>query len=67
MTDQISISFDCKKCGTKFSWPDGISDSTEVVCSGCGQNAGTYGDLKETAIEAAKEKLDSMLKGLFKN
>jgi DNA-directed RNA polymerase subunit RPC12/RpoP len=64
--DEISISFRCKKCGTALSWPDDIADSTEVLCPGCGESAGTYANLKETATEAAREKVETMLKGMFK-
>lgn len=62
----ISISFECKTCHTKLSWPDDIKDGDEVRCSGCGASAGTYGELKETAIDAAKGKLNEMIGDLFK-
>ncbi|OYD77970.1 UNVERIFIED_ORG: hypothetical protein BDU10_3093 [Burkholderia sp. CF145] len=66
MPDHISISFTCKTCGTKLSWADDTADSAEVLCSGCGASAGTYGELKETATNAAKEKIESMLTDMFK-
>jgi DNA-directed RNA polymerase subunit RPC12/RpoP len=66
MPDQISVSFKCKKCGTNLSWPDNISDSTEVVCSGCGAKAGPYRELKKTATDAAKKKIESMVSDIFK-
>jgi DNA-directed RNA polymerase subunit RPC12/RpoP len=65
--DQISISFKCKTCDTQLSWPDDIADSTVVGCPECGQSAGTYGALKETATAAAKEKIDAMLGDIFKH
>ncbi|WP_175761376.1 ECs_2282 family putative zinc-binding protein [Burkholderia anthina] len=62
----ISISFECKTCHTKLSWPDDIKDDEDVRCSGCGATAGTYAELKETATNAAKEKLDEMIGDIFK-
>jgi hypothetical protein len=59
--DHISISFACKNCGTKLSWPEDAADSLEIACSGCGAKAGTYGELKKTAVDAAKEKVNAML------
>jgi len=62
----ISISFQCRTCGTQLSWPDDIKDEEEVRCAGCGVTAGTYADLKETATKAAKEKLDEIIGDIFK-
>ncbi|WP_436407846.1 ECs_2282 family putative zinc-binding protein [Burkholderia vietnamiensis] len=62
----ISISFECKTCHTKLSWPDDIKDSDEVRCSGCGASAGSYAELKEAATNAAEEKLSEMIDDLFK-
>lgn len=64
--DQISISFQCKKCGTTLSWPDDIADATMVLCPGCGESAGTYAELKETATDAARKKVETMLADMFK-
>ncbi|WP_124700358.1 hypothetical protein [Burkholderia cenocepacia] len=47
-------------------WSADIKDSDEVRCSGCGASAGTYGELKETAIDAAKGKLNEMIGDLLK-
>ncbi|VWB73772.1 ECs_2282 family putative zinc-binding protein [Burkholderia lata] len=62
----ISISFQCRTCGTQLSWSDDIKDDDEIRCSGCGAAAGTYGELKETATNAAKEKLNEMIGDIFK-
>jgi DNA-directed RNA polymerase subunit RPC12/RpoP len=64
--DHVSVSFSCKKCGTKLSWPDDAEDALQIACSGCGAPAGTYGDLKKTAIDAAKEKIEDMFKNAFR-
>ena len=63
--DHVSISFKCKICDTTLSWTDDIEDSTEVR-SGCGALAGAYGELKEAAVNAAKDKVDQMLRDVFK-
>lgn len=64
--DQISVSFECKRCGTKLSWRDDIGDFEMVACSKCGASVGTYGELKKTAVDGAKKKIEGMLKGAFK-
>ena len=64
--DKIDVSFNCRKCGEKISWTDAVDDSTEIACVGCGERIGTYGELRETAVNAAKERVDSMLKDVFK-
>jgi hypothetical protein len=64
--DHISISFKCKQCETKLSWPDDAADSLEIACAGCGAPAGTFGELREAALNALKEKSRAMLKGTFK-
>ncbi|MGC2944200.1 ECs_2282 family putative zinc-binding protein [Burkholderia ambifaria] len=63
---KISISFKCKTCLSKLSWPDDIKDDDEVRCAGCGASAGTYAELKETAIDAAKKKLNETIGDLVK-
>lgn len=66
MSDTVSISFNCKRCGTKLTWPDDATDSTKIACSNCGEDFGTYADLRHTAMEATKAKIESMLKDAFK-
>jgi DNA-directed RNA polymerase subunit RPC12/RpoP len=66
MTDKAQISFKCKKCGEKLSWSDDAIDSTLIICKKCGQRFGTYADLRHTAVEATKSKLESMLKDAIK-
>ncbi|MBN6729734.1 hypothetical protein [Burkholderia multivorans] len=50
----------------QLSWPDDIQDDGEVHCSGCGAPADTYAELKETATNAAKEKLGEIIGDIFK-
>lgn len=63
---EISVSFECKRCGTKLSWRDDTGDAEVVSCSKCGASVGTYGELKKTAVDEAKKKIDGMLKDAFK-
>jgi DNA-directed RNA polymerase subunit RPC12/RpoP len=62
----ISVSCACKKCGAKIQWEEEASDATEISCPNCGEHVGSYGDLKETAVDAANSKVDEMLKDIFK-
>ncbi|WP_069269103.1 ECs_2282 family putative zinc-binding protein [Paraburkholderia nodosa] len=64
--DQISVSFKCKKCGTQLSWPDDAADSFEVSCAGCGASAGTYGELRSTAMKEAKQHIEKAFADAFK-
>ena len=64
--DQISVSFECKRRRTKLSWRDDTRASEIVACSKCGTSTGTFGELKEAAVGAAKGKIDDMLKDVFK-
>jgi len=66
MTDTVSVSFKCEKCGAKIVWPDDIIDSTEVFCANCGESAGTYSDLRDTAMSATRDRVSAMLKDAFK-
>ena len=65
-SDDISISFNCKPCGTKVEWPDDSIDSTLICCSNCGEHFGTYGDLQETAMDAAKARVRDLIRETFK-
>jgi DNA-directed RNA polymerase subunit RPC12/RpoP len=66
MSGKAQISFKCKKCGEKLSWSDNVTDSTLIVCKKCGKRFGTYADLRHTAVEATKSKLESIMKGAIK-
>ena len=63
-TTKIPVSFRCKSCGAKLTWPDDAIDSTELSCQ-CGQYFGTYADLRDTALEGVKSKVESMFKDMF--
>lgn len=60
---QVPVSFYCKDCGTKLSWDDNSIDSDVIACKKCGKVFGTYADLKETAIEGLKSRIESIFKG----
>lgn len=64
--DKIEVSFKCGKCGSRLSWADDSTDDTEVKCNDCGEVAGTYGELHEAAMSAAKSKVESMFSDIFK-
>jgi DNA-directed RNA polymerase subunit RPC12/RpoP len=65
-SDSVSVSFNCKGCGAKLSWPDDAIDSTEISCSNCGKYFGTYRDLRDAAMDATKAKVESMIKDVLK-
>lgn len=64
--NKASVSFRCKKCGTKLTWLDNADDSAKLTCANCGEHFGTYGDLRHTAIEAVRARAEAILKDGFK-
>lgn len=67
MTTTIPVSFNCKACGTKLTWDDNATDTTEIFCKKCGKRFGTYADLRNAAMGAVKDKVESVIKDAFKN
>ena len=67
MTDQISVSATCGKCGgslqTERSDP---ADEDIVRCDACDIDICTYGEFKQRAMDAAKSEVTSMFKDAFK-
>jgi hypothetical protein len=63
-TTKIPVSFRCKRCDAKLTWSEDAIDSTDLFCQ-CGQYFGTYADLKHTALEGVRSKVESMLKDTF--
>jgi hypothetical protein len=58
----IQVSAKCPVCLTGISWADDVTDETILVCDKCGLEVSTYGDFKDRAIEAAREKAESIIK-----
>lgn len=65
-TTKVPVSFACKACGEKLTWSDDAVDTTEIFCKECGKRFGTYADLRNTAIEAVKDRVESMFKDAIK-
>jgi len=65
MTDSIPVSFACKKCRTKLTWPDDAVDTTKISCTNCGEYFGTYEDLRHTAMEAVKARTEQIMKDVL--
>lgn len=69
MSDEISVTFECKTCGAKpavLEVPDDHTDDSTVKCKACGQEFGRYGDVKAKAREMAAEEVRAMVKDTFK-
>ncbi len=66
MTTTIPVSFNCKTCGERLTWPDDTVDTTEIFCKKCGKRFGTYADLRNTALDAVRSKAESIMKDAFK-
>ena len=64
--DTVQVSFTCKCCGTKLEWPDDAVDSTKIACKNCGEDFGTYGDLRNRAVEATKAHVHGLFEAAMK-
>lgn len=71
-SDKVSVEFRCTKCGGKeLTLPDNPTDSGRAICSKCGVDLGSWGDIKSAAvqtvgddiIEKYKDTLASAFKG----
>lgn len=56
-----SISFRCPTCGAQLGWPEDATDQTPVTCQECGEEIGTYGDLRDHGLDALRDRLRSHL------
>lgn len=63
--DQISISFKCERCGTRVAWPDDAVEDTKLVCQNCGDDLGTYGDMRRQGMDAAATEVERLIKETF--
>jgi DNA-directed RNA polymerase subunit RPC12/RpoP len=59
---RASVSFSCKRCGTKLTWPDDAQDATIIGCTHCGFHFGTYADLRHTAMEDLRKRIGGAFK-----
>jgi transcription elongation factor Elf1 len=64
--DTIPVSFNCKQCGARITWSDDAVDSTAISCSNCGFHFGTYRDLRDTAIDAVRQRVEGLFRDTFK-
>jgi len=63
--DTVSVSAKCP-CGEGLTWPEDATEDTPLVCKNCGADLGTYGDFQRKAIDAVKDRVESMFKDAFK-
>ncbi len=63
---KVPVSFRCDACNAKIRWTDDAVDSTEIICKNCGKCHGTYADLRHTAMEAVRGRVESIMKDALK-
>lgn len=66
MADTIPVSVKCGNCGGRLTWPANIAGSTHVICQKCGNDAGTYAELKNDATEAVRAQLERRMNDALK-
>lgn len=64
--DTVSVTFKCSKCGARIVWPDDAVDATKLACVDCGEDAGTYGDLRNAGMEAVKNRIEGIFQEAVK-
>jgi hypothetical protein len=65
MTDKITVTPYCTKCGASVVIPDSVPDDTVLECTSCGQRFGTVGDAKSKARAEARSALNAIFKPTF--
>ena len=63
---KISVTAKCPKCSSRLSWDEESTHETIILCNNCGLDCGTYGDFKDGAIDAARERYVAMIKEVIK-
>ncbi len=61
-TAKVSIRFSCEKCGARVVWPDDATDDLKLICTNCGDDLGTYGDLRNQGLDATRAEVERLLK-----
>jgi DNA-directed RNA polymerase subunit RPC12/RpoP len=51
----VTATFNCKSCGGKITWPEGIADDFVIRCPTCEIDICNYADLKAITREKARE------------
>lgn len=52
------LSLECQHCGgTDFTLPDDATESSGIVCNGCGKTVGTVAEMKAEAERVARAAL----------
>lgn len=66
MSFTVHATFKCEKCGARVTWADDATENTKLTCAKCGDDLGTYGDLRNQAATATAGKVAWLLKDGFK-
>jgi ribosomal protein L44E len=64
--DKITINLECPKCHVAPHVDDESNDESAVYCPNCNAQFGTFVDVKAKARDAAKDKMQEMLRDAFK-
>jgi DNA-directed RNA polymerase subunit RPC12/RpoP len=60
--DTVQVWANCPTCHSRIIWADDVTDETMLVCKECGQEVGTYGDFKMKAMDAVRERVETIIK-----
>jgi uncharacterized Zn finger protein len=65
--DEISVKFDCSKCGkTTLEVSEPVTDNSTVKCKSCGAEFGRWRDVKAKATKVVADKVKADFKKAFK-
>lgn len=62
----VNVLARCGKCGEQLSWDDNITDTVRIICQKCGNDVGTYAELKNDASDAIRTRLESLMEDASK-
>lgn len=66
-TDDVSVKFNCGKCGpTTLEVSDPVTDDSTTKCKSCGAEFGRWGDVKAKATKVVADKIRADFKNAFK-
>jgi len=67
MTDEITLKFECGKCGpTILEVSEPRTDESTVMCKTCGSAFGSWAELQAKAKKVAGDKIRADFKNAFK-
>lgn len=67
INSSVQVKINCNLCGSNdLEIPDDATDESMVTCKGCNKEICKWGELKESAMNAAKDEATNILRNAMK-